>query len=148
MGDLSAHFSRKELQCHCCGRLQIDSRLLEGLEKLRELAKVAVVIHAGYRCPKHNDEVGGVPQSEHLQGLAADIELPGISLQRAYELALEVPQFAQGGIGAYDGGFLHVDVRERSARWARVAGRYVGIAELVREPQVVAETKAEGTSVG
>ena len=35
MGDLSAHFSRSELQCRCCGRLQIDSRLLDGLEKLR-----------------------------------------------------------------------------------------------------------------
>jgi uncharacterized protein YcbK (DUF882 family) len=148
MGDLSAHFSRKELQCRCCGRLQLDSRLLEGLEKLRELAGVAIIVHAGYRCPKHNQEIGGVPKSEHLQGLAADIELPVISLQRAYGLALEVPQFAQGGIGAYDGGFLHVDVRERSARWARVAGRYVGIAELVREPEVVAEVKAEGTSVG
>jgi len=25
MGDLSAHFSKKELSCRCCGRLQIDS---------------------------------------------------------------------------------------------------------------------------
>ncbi len=148
MGDLSAHFSRKELECRCCGRLQIDSRLLDGLEKLRELAGVAVIVHAGYRCAKHNREVGGVPHSEHMQGLAADIELPGISLQRAYALALEVPQFAQGGIGAYDGGFLHVDVREQRARWARVAGHYVGIAELVREPEVLAEARPEAASLG
>lgn len=144
MGDLSAHFSRKELQCRCCGRLQIDSRLLDGLEMLRGLAGVAIIVHAGYRCPKHNQEVGGVPRSEHVQGLAADIELPGVSLQRAYELALDVPEFAQGGIGVYDGGFLHVDVREHNARWARVAGRYVGIAELVREPGAVAEANFEG----
>ena len=146
MGDLSTHFSRNELQCRCCGRLRIDSRLLDGLEKLRALAGVAIIVHAGYRCPKHNQEVGGVPHSEHLQGLAADIELPGVSLQRAYELALEVPQFAQGGIGAYDGGFLHVDVREHSARWARVAGHYVGITELVREPEVLAGAKAEAAT--
>jgi uncharacterized protein YcbK (DUF882 family) len=118
--------------------LQIDSRLLDGLEKLRALAGAPVVIHAGYRCPEHNAAVGGVPHSEHTSGLAADIALPGLSLQQMYELALQVPQFAQGGIGVYDGGFLHVDVREHQARWARVSGRYVGIAALVREPEVMA----------
>ena len=141
MGDLSAHFSRSELQCRCCGRLQIDSRLLDGLEKLRAQAGTPVVIHAGYRCPEHNAAVGGVRHSEHTAGLAADIALPGISLQRMYELALEVPQFAQGGIGVYDGGFLHVDVREHRARWARVSGRYVGIAALVREPDLMADAE-------
>lgn len=56
-----------------------------------------------------------------------------------YELALEVPQFAAGGIGVYDGNFLHVDVRKRTARWARVGGHYVGVAALVREPELLAE---------
>ncbi len=144
MGDLSAHFSRDELQCRCCGRLQLDSRLLEGLEALRALAGVPVIIHAAYRCPRHNQEVGGVPHSQHTRGLAADLRLEGVSLQRMYELALEVPQFAQGGVGVYDGGFLHVDVRQQSARWARVCGRYVSITHLVREPVLV--TEAKGTT--
>jgi uncharacterized protein YcbK (DUF882 family) len=119
--------------------LQIDLRLLEGLETLRSLSGIPVRVHAGYRCPRHNREVGGVPHSEHLEGLAADVSLPGVSLQRMYQLALEVPQFAAGGIGVYDGNFLHVDVRDRQARWARVSGKYVGIAELVREPQLLAQ---------
>ncbi len=139
MGDLSAHFSRSELECRCCRRLQIDSRLLDGLERLRTLAGTTVIIHAGYRCPQHNQAVGGVPHSEHTLGLAADIALPGLSLQRMYELALAVPQFAQGGIGVYDGGFLHVDVREHRARWARISGTYVGVSELVREPELMAQ---------
>ena len=147
MGDLSAHFSRKELSCRCCGRLQIDSRLLDGLEALRALAGTEVIVHASYRCPRHNQAVGGVPHSEHLQGLAADISMPGWSLQRMYELALEIPQFAAGGIGVYDGNFLHVDVRDRRARWARVSGKYVGVAELVREPELLAE-KAGVTHAG
>jgi uncharacterized protein YcbK (DUF882 family) len=117
MGDLSPHFSRNELQCRCCARWQLDSRLLDGLEALRALAGVPVIVHAGYRCPRHNQEVGGVPGSEHTLGMAADVAVPGISLQRMYELALAVPQFAEGGIGVYDGGFLHVDVREHRARW-------------------------------
>ena len=141
MGDLSKHFSRTELSCRCCGRLEIDSRLLSGLEALRERAGVPVVVHAGYRCPRHNAEVGGVLLSEHLAGLAADISVSGFSLQRMYELALEIPQFAAGGIGVYDGDFLHVDVRERQARWARVSGRYVSIGNLVREPELLAKAE-------
>ena len=140
MGNLSAHFSRAELQCRCCGQLKIDSRLLDGLEALRGLAGVPIVVHAGYRCARHNADVGGVPRSEHTLGLAADIHLPGMSLQRMYELASSIPQFAEGGIGVYDGDFLHVDVRGHRARWARVRGRYVGVDILVREPQLLAET--------
>ena len=148
MGDLSAHFSRSELQCRCCGRLQIDSRLLDGLERLRELAGIPVTVHAGYRCERHNQEVGGVPRSAHVQGLAADVTLPGLSLQQMYELALAVREFAEGGIGVYDGGFLHVDVRQRSARWARVSKKYVGIGDLVREPEVLARTPDAVTAAG
>lgn len=143
MDDLSTHFSRSELECRCCGRLQIDARLLDGLEQLWTLAKTPVVVHAGYRCAQHNQTVGGVPGSEHTLGLAADIALPGLSLQRMYELALQVPLFAQGGIGVYDGGFLHVDVRDHQARWARVSGRYVGVGALVSEPELLAKGPEE-----
>jgi len=101
--------------------LQIDSKLLDGLEALQSLAGAPVIVHAGYRCPRHNQQVGGVPGSEHLAGLAADVSVPGLSMQRMYELALEVPQFAAGGIGVYDGNFLHVDVRQckvGAGQWA------------------------------
>lgn len=147
MGDLSPHFSRKEFECRCGGRLVLDDNLLDGLEALRKLAGVPVVVSAGYRCRQHNQEVGGVPNSEHTRGLAADIRLPGLSLQRMYELALEVPQFSRGGIGAYDGDFLHVDVRDHRARCARVHGKYAGIEQLLREPQLLAE-KSNETHVG
>lgn len=77
------------------------------------------MIHAGYRCPTHNLDVGGVPNSEHTRGLAADIHVPGLNLQGMYELVSQVPLFAEGGIGAYDTNFLQVDVRGHRARWAR-----------------------------
>jgi uncharacterized protein YcbK (DUF882 family) len=134
MGDLSAYFSRSEFVCHCCGEFRLDPRLLEGLERLRELAQEPVVVQCGYRCARHNREVGGAANSQHLLGKATDIRLPGLSLQRMYELATAAPAFALGGIGIYDRGFLHVDVRAHRARWAQVAGRYVGIHELVHEP--------------
>ena len=147
MTKLSPHFSKSEMACHCCGDLKIDQRLLDGLENLRKLAGAPVIVHDAYRCPKRNEEVGGVADSEHTRGLAADIRISGLSLQQMYGLALQVPEFANGGIGAYDGGFLHLDVRDHRSRWARVRGQYVGIQHLVQEPVVLAE-KASSTRAG
>ena len=124
----------------------MNQHLVDGLEALRSLAGVPVIINAGYRCPRHSHEVGGVPNSEHTRGLAADIRLPDLSLQQMYELAMEVPQFAHGGIGVYDGGFLHVDVRDHRARWARVCGQHVGTEQLVREPEQLAQNANENHS--
>jgi len=142
MGDLSTHFSRQELACRCCGELTLDDHLLAALESLSEAAGAPVVIRDAYRCERHNQEVGGVTNSEHTRGMAADVKIAGLTLQQMYELALQVPEFAEGGIGAYDGGFLHVDVRGFRSRWARVRGQYVGIQHLVEEPVLVAKARA------
>jgi len=69
--------------------------------------------------------------------MAADIDIPGLTIQQMYELALQVPAFSSGGIDVYDGGSLHVGVRPHAARWARVRGQYVGIQHLVEEPQTL-----------
>jgi uncharacterized protein YcbK (DUF882 family) len=147
MASLSAHFTKEEMACRCCGDLKIEERLLSGLETLRKIANAAIVVQDAYRCPKHNEEVGGTADSEHTRGLAADVRIPGLSLQEMYDLARKVPEFENGGIGAYDGGFLHLDVRDHRARWARVRGQYVGIQHLIQEPVMVAE-KSTGTYSG
>ena len=134
MGDLSEHFSKSEMACHCCGQLKIESGLLAALEQLRTLAGAEIIVHDGYRCAAHNQKVGGVTDSEHTRGMAADIAIARFTLQQMYELALQVPTFLNGGIGVYDGGFLHVDIRSHQARWARVRGRYVGVQSLVTQP--------------
>lgn len=146
MGDLSPHFSRTELACRCCGEMKIEKRLIDALEELRRRAGKAIAIHDGYRCAVHNQEVGGVNNSEHTRGMAADVEISGLSLQQMYELALQVAEFAEGGIGAYDGGFLHVDVRPAASRWARVRGQYVSIQHLVREPMLLAKVQTDSQS--
>lgn len=146
MGDLSPHFSKHEFACRCCGELQVKMRLIDALEKLRALAGKAIVIHDGYRCRAHNQEVGGVTDSEHTRGLAADVEIPGLSLEEMYDLALQVPEFARGGVGVYDGGFLHVDVRLHAARWARVQGQYVGIQTLIKDPVLLAKVRTGSQS--
>lgn len=148
MGDLSPHFSKAELACHCCGTLRIETALIDALEQLRQVAGKPIIVHDSYRCPAHNEKVGGVPDSEHTRGVAADVSIDGVSLQQMYELAIQVPAFFNGGIGAYDGNFLHVDVRAHQARWARVRGQYVGIQHLIATPPATLLAKIAGASSG
>lgn len=43
------------------------------LEPLRSFWRKPIIINSGYRCPKLNDAVGGVPNSQHKIGEAADL---------------------------------------------------------------------------
>lgn len=67
------HFKLSEFACRCCGENKISPLLVEKLDTARAIAKTPFVITSGYRCPKHNEAVGGVSNSKHLEGLAADI---------------------------------------------------------------------------
>ena len=63
---LSAHFSVKEFACPCCGACNVDKRLLDLLEAMRADLGRPLVITSGCRCPAHNREIGGAPNSEHI----------------------------------------------------------------------------------
>jgi zinc D-Ala-D-Ala carboxypeptidase len=67
------YFKLSEFACPCCGANNIDRKFVELLDKIREEYGKPMVVKSGYRCKKHNDEVGGVPESAHVDGVAADI---------------------------------------------------------------------------
>ena len=52
-------------------------RLARGLDQVRRLLGHPLAITSGYRSPELNAVVGGVPGSQHAQGLAADFTCPG-----------------------------------------------------------------------
>ena len=72
-------FKEKEFACKCCGQLpplareNVKALVAVILDPVREKLGMPVVVNSGYRCPKHNKEVGGVKNSQHLKGEAADI---------------------------------------------------------------------------
>jgi uncharacterized protein YcbK (DUF882 family) len=129
MGDLSPHFSRWELACRCgCGGEWVAQELIAKLEQLRsQLGGPHIHVLSGCRCSAHNAAVGGTRDSRHLVGDAADIVAVNVELRDAFRAAVAIPF---GGIGVYPAeGFLHVDCRPGTARWARLrrGGPYVGI---------------------
>jgi uncharacterized protein YcbK (DUF882 family) len=135
---IADNFSRGEFVCGCgCWQAPVDSKLVEGLQELRNLAnkefahlgkEIQIDVTSGYRCREHNTNITGKATSRHLTGQAADIRLTHLTTAQMYNLARQIPQFKQGGIGIYpDEGdcFIHVDTRPYIARWARLEGEYV-----------------------
>lgn len=106
---LAKYFFLNEFQCPCCHCVKLHPLLLQKLKGLRYKIKKPVIITSGYRCPKYNLEAGGAKNSYHLLGMAADIHVPGVSLNNLLQIARD---FGFHGIGFYPRkNFLHLDVR-------------------------------------
>ena len=102
---LTDNFNLKEFECRCCKQVKIDSELVFILQRLRDTINRPVIVTSGYRCVRHNKEVGGVENSYHLQGLAVDIAVD-MNLERLANLARFI---GFRGIGIYRN-FLHLDL--------------------------------------
>jgi murein L,D-transpeptidase YcbB/YkuD len=91
----------------------VDTELVEILQALRELFDAPIDINSGYRCMAHNAEVGGDPNSSHMQGMAADIVVRGVEPK-------EVAKVAEGigvkRIGLYED-FVHIGSGKTKRFW-------------------------------
>ena len=103
----SKYFKPSEFQCKCCGKLNISEELVDRLYVAREKAGIPFVINSGYRCPKHNAEVGGKSDSAHKEGLAVDISAKDGYARFKILKALFDAGFERIGI---DDKFIHADV--------------------------------------
>ena len=115
MGDLSAHFDKREFACKC-GKshdFHIDSELIEKLETLHALTgATAIYITSGFRCPEWSKSVGGYFNDAHTKGIAADIVIDGKYNRLSSEAVAEAAErVGFSGIGIIDSTAVHVDVR-------------------------------------
>lgn len=114
---VSEHFKVKEFaqKDYKCDKILIESELVKVLEDVRTHFNMPVVITSGYRSPEYNKKIGGVKNSQHTKGTAADIKVKMV-------LASEVQRYLNRkypdkyGIGRYKS-FTHIDVRKKKARW-------------------------------
>ena len=97
-------------------------RLAEELQIIRDKVKLPIKINSAYRSPEHNRKVGGVYNSQHIFGTAADINIIGLSSSKAY-LIIDKLQHSgyilTGGLGLYRT-FVHYDIRGRRSRWNKL----------------------------
>lgn len=85
-------------------------RLADRLEVVRGLVGKPLVVTSGYRCPAVNTQVGGAPNSYHIKGMAADLQLTSAD-QRKASLTKWVGGYGQAST------FCHLDTRPYKARW-------------------------------
>lgn len=52
--------------------------------------EVQIVVSSGYRCPALNKAIGGSKTSSHMSALAADIRVPGLSVDTLFSLIDEL----------------------------------------------------------
>src|SRR6056297_2490042 len=106
MGDLTKNFSRSEFECKgrdCCGHsYPVDRAFVEGLQALRDAVSkhrgrdTALTITSGFRCRRHNSEIGGSKNSFHCLGMAADIDIPaGMTPDDLAAIAETIPMFRE-----------------------------------------------------
>lgn len=107
------YFTMQEFACKHCGELPpqgMNEVLLAKLDELRDRIGAPIIVTSGYRCPEHNAAVGGVENSQHVQGTAADIYCDAVSVDQLADAAAAI---GFDGIGRYyNSGFVHVDCRD------------------------------------
>lgn len=119
MGDITKNLSRSEIVCPCgCGFDRLNPAVARGFQYIRDRLGQAVHVNSGCRCAKYNATLkGSSPTSQHIVGNALDIRPDDPkALIDLLRLAHEVPVFAAGGIGVYNGR-IHVDAKGVWRRW-------------------------------
>ena len=118
MTKLSKDFDSLEFTCGCgCGYDDINPKLVDKLQMLRDLVNKPIIVTSGCRCKAYNKTVGGGIKSPHLEGLAVDCYTAKIDLITLVTKAKEV---GLSRIGLYKN-FLHLDIvmPHPSTSWVR-----------------------------
>lgn len=84
---ISPNFRLREFQCPCCHAVTLHPKLLAAMQKLRGDLAAPLIVTSGYRCARHNSDVGGARNSLHRRGLAADVAVAPTCQSRFCEMA-------------------------------------------------------------
>ena len=101
-------FSPREMACRASHQLVVTTALMDALMRIR-LRWGRMIVTSGHRSLTYNRQIGGVENSEHVTGEAADIAIQPFLQDDFIALAREE---GAARIGQYpDRGFIHVGVR-------------------------------------
>ena len=124
MTKLSKNFEKWEFACGCgCGYDDISPKLVDKLQELRDLVGEPIIITSGCRCEAYNRYIGGVDNSPHLYGLAADIQVEGVA---PLTLAVIANRIDYIRIGIYPK-HIHIDIKPAnpSKYWLVKNNKYI-----------------------
>ena len=100
------NFTPDEFRCKCCGTLDIDTEILNLLQKARGVLG-PLQIASAYRCPSHNASVSSTGETgPHTSGRAVDIHVSN-SQHRKQLIDYFAPKVTGLGIAKT---FIHIDI--------------------------------------
>ena len=111
------------------------------LQPVRDHYARGVKVNSGYRHPEVNAKVGGSRTSDHCKGMAADIEIPGVSnheladwISKNLDYTQVILEFYTPGVP--DSGWVHVsydpaDLKKQQLTAVRRDGKTVYLPGLV-----------------
>lgn len=124
---VTAHFALSEfVVSNTAARLGIDNTpsaqvlatlrnvLIPGMQQVRDLLGVPVVVSSGYRSPALNAAVRGAPASQHVTGHACDFTAPAYGTPRAVceRLVAEMARLHFDQL-IHEGGWVHISFAPR-----------------------------------
>lgn len=103
------NFKPAEFACPCgCNTNEMQQAFVEILQRIRDNVGSSMPITSGYRCPKHNSEVGGKKNSAHTRGWAVDIGIKKGDSSKRFKIIAYALQEGVRRIGIGDS-FIHLD---------------------------------------
>ena len=113
-GNMKTYFTDDELRCKCCGKVDMDKNFMRRLNHARDQAMVLFSVTSGYRCEKHNTDVGST-STNHTSGKAVDLSCN--TAGRRYMMIKELILAGIKGIGIGPT-YIHADTnRELGVIW-------------------------------
>jgi uncharacterized protein YcbK (DUF882 family) len=85
----------------------MDKTFLSMIDEARNIANIPFKINSGFRTEKHNKKIGGVFNSSHLKGLAADVHCIDSTSRNIILKSLREVGFNRIGIAKT---FIHFDL--------------------------------------
>lgn len=89
------------------------------LDPIREAWGAPIIVSSGYRCPALNKRIGGVANSQHLYGQAADIKTVSDTREdnkRLYEMIKSMNLPVDQCINEHDFDWIHISYGPRHRR--------------------------------
>lgn len=99
-------------------RANLEALVVNCLDPVRTIYGKPIIVTSGYRCPELNAAVGGVANSQHTTGNAADIKpASGGSLEGIFRAAVQFGDFDQMILEEKGGGrWIHLSWRTSNRR--------------------------------
>lgn len=110
------NFKYSEFKCKCGGKycngypVAFSYDLANNLQKIRNYYGKPLTITSALRCKQHNKNEGGVSDSKHLDGCAADFKVEDVSADKLLTYVKKLPYYRYAYVVSKSKGVVHLDI--------------------------------------